>query len=195
MVFFDRSRIVEEEKTKVHINIKSEWEKMEVIRTGDVYTYHFKDNMATGIRECYRPFIVVEVGKESVSVVPLTIHLDNYKNNRKIYSTLTVNGITKDICILSDVLIKIPIQELEKKIAHVSPELVKAITADIKKAEECGEEIVVTDKDEMLRYLLENNELLKKSASKKTKWCERIISFILGVVASIIASYIYQLLS
>lgn len=194
MVIHGRSRIVEEEKTRVHINIKSEWEKMEVIRTGDVYTYHFKDNMDTGIRECYRPFIVVEVEKESVSVVPLTIHLHNYKNNRKIYSTLTVNGITKDICILSDVLIKIPIQELEKKIAHVSSELVKEIIADIKKAEECGEEIVVTDKDEMLRYLLENNELLKKSASKKTKWCERIISFILGVVASIIASYIYQLL-
>lgn len=94
MVFHGRSRIVEEENTRVHINIKSEREKMEVIRTGDVYTYHFKDNMDTGIRECYRPFIVVEVEKESVSVVPLTIHLHNYKNNRKIYSTLTVNGIT-----------------------------------------------------------------------------------------------------
>lgn len=173
-----------------------------MIRIGDVYTHLLKDNMDTGIRECYRPFIVVEVEKESVIAAPLTTNVRNYKDKRRVYSTLTVNGVTRDVCILSDFLIKIPIQGLEKKIAHVSPELVEKIVLanegkiveDIKEVEESGEEIVVTDKDEMMRYLMENNELLKKSASTKNKWCERIISFILGVIASVIASYIYQLL-
>lgn len=68
------------------------------------------------------------------------------------------------------------------------------VVEDIQKSEQSDEEIVVTDKDEMMRYLMENNELLKKSASAKNKWCERIVSFILGVMASVIASYIYQLL-
>lgn len=173
-----------------------------MIRKGDVYTHFFKDNMETGIRECYRPFIVVEVEKESVIAAPLTTNIRNYKDKRRVYSQLTVNGVTKDVCILSDFLIKIPIQGLEKKIAHVSPELVEKIVLvnegkiieDIQKTEESAEEIVVTDKDEMMKYLVENNELLKKSASTKSKWCERIISFIFGVIVSIIASYIYQLL-
>ena len=65
---------------------------------------------------------------------------------------------------------------------------------DAQKTQESVEEIVVTDKDEMMRYLIENNELLKDNVSEKNKWCERGISFILGVVASVIASYIYQLL-
>ncbi len=173
-----------------------------MIRIGDVYTYLLKDNMGTGIRECYRPFIVVEVEKESVIAAPLTTNVRNYKDKRRVYSTLTVNGVTKDVCIMSDFLIKIPIQGLERKIAHVSPELVEKIVLtnegktveDVQKTEKSDEEIVVIDKDEMMRYLIENNELLKNNASGKNKWCERIISFILGVVASVIASYIYQLL-
>lgn len=173
-----------------------------MIKIGDVYTYLLKDNMDTGIRECYRPFIVVKVEKESVIAAPLTTNVRYYKDKRRVYSTLTVNGITKDVCILSDFLIKIPIQGLEKKIAHVSPELVEKIVLinegkkveDIQKTEESGEEIVVTDKDEMMRYLIENNELLKKNTSSKSMWRERIISFVLGVMASVIASYIYQLL-
>ena len=56
-----------------------------------------------------------KVEKESVIVVPLTTNVCDYKDKRKVYSTLTVNGITKDVCILSDFLIKIPIQELKKK--------------------------------------------------------------------------------
>ena len=173
-----------------------------MIRVGDVYTHLLKDNIETGIHECYRPFIVVEVEKESVIAAPLTTNIRNYKDARRVYSTLTVNGVTKDVCILSDFLIKIPIQGLEKKVAHVSSELVEKIVLtnegkvveDIEKSEQSDEEIVVTDKDEMMRYLMENNELLKKSASAKNKWCERIVSFILGVMASVIASYIYQLL-
>ncbi len=38
-----------------------------MIRTGDVYTHLLKDNMDTGIHEGYRPFVVVEVEKESVA--------------------------------------------------------------------------------------------------------------------------------
>lgn len=36
---------------------------MEVTRVGDVYTHFLKDNMEIGIRECYRPFVVVELEK------------------------------------------------------------------------------------------------------------------------------------
>ena len=173
-----------------------------MIRIGDVYTYLLKDNMGTGIRECYRPFIVVEVEKKFVFAVPLTTNVRNYRHRRRVYSTLTVNGVTKDVCILADFLIKIPKQGLERKIAHVSPRLVEKIVLtnegkfieDAQKTQESVEEIVVTDKDEMMRYLIENNELLKDNVSEKNKWCERGISFILGVVASVIASYIYQLL-
>lgn len=67
------------------------------------------------------------------------------------------------------------------------------IIEDKKEAEESGEDIVVTDKAEMMRYLTEINELLKRSTSTKNKWYDRIISFILGVIASLIASYIYEL--
>ena len=41
--------------------------RIEVIRVGDVYTHLLKDNMETGIREYYRPFIVVEVEKNPLS--------------------------------------------------------------------------------------------------------------------------------
>ena len=60
-----------------------------MIRVGDVYTHLLKDNMETGIRECYRPFIVVEVEKESVIAAPLTTNICNYKDKRRVYSTLT----------------------------------------------------------------------------------------------------------
>lgn len=173
---------------------------VERIRKGDVYTYFL--NVDAGIRQCKRPFIVVEVEQERVVAAPLTTNIRDYRDEKRVYSTLTVNGNTKEVCILADMLIKIPINKLEKKIAHVSPELVDKILYTNKKSQLIGtdkyevenKEIHVTDENEMMKCLVEVHDMLKQSTSVKNIWFERIISFVLGIAASVLASYIYQVL-
>lgn len=105
-------------------NVKDEDMKIEV---GDVYTYLLKHSIGRVVKACKRPFIIVEINDDSVIGVPFTSRLGEFTDTRRVYSSLTVNGISKEICVLTDVPVKIAKNELISKIAAVEGELLRKI--------------------------------------------------------------------
>ena len=97
------------------------------VEVGDVYTYKLKQGIGNVVRACKRPFIIIEVRDDSVIGVPLTTRLKEYTDARREYMTMTVNGKEKNICILTDVPIELPKNELNSKIATVRNLFLKKI--------------------------------------------------------------------
>ena len=166
-----------------------------MIKQGDVYTYNLSKANQYGLRACYRPFIVTGIDEEKVTAVPLTTHVLRDINHNRVYTTMTVNGITKEVCILSDMPITIPKEDLIKKIAHVDKTVFEEIMAKISSKDNEVEKnttgVILEDGQDLKEVL----RILNGMNSSKSKWGERIISFVLGVLASIIAALIYSLIS
>lgn len=178
-----------------------------MLREGDIYTYNFNQKNEKRIRACYRPFIILEIKNEYVIGVPFTINVSNIVDPNCVYTTMTVNNTTKNVCILAYIQVRIPKKDLIKKIAHVEQDILNKIkiiseNLDYKYQEtDVGKDEIVNHMDTVFDnnngIILETGENLKKVIhmlegmnSKKRRWSEWVISFILGVVASIIAAMI-----
>ena len=157
-------------------------------RRGDVYTYYLDNNIDTRVRACKRPFIIIDVEKDFVKAVPLTTNVSGIKDEKRVYSKLTVNGNTKDICILADVPIRIQKDKLIKKIAFVDLKLTEDIIEKSKNVTsyESGktvqkhknrDEINIVDEQEMWNTLQKINQTVKNMNSSKSKWIEREFHF------------------
>lgn len=182
-----------------------------MIREGDVYTCNFNQGQEKRIRACYRPFIIVGIENEFVTGVPLTTRVSDFVDPKCVYTTMTVNKITKNVCVLAYMPVRIPKKNLIKKIAYVDKMILTEIKNILKNSvsgyqSSIGEEdsvsinlndpsvnksnintgIIPVDGQDIKEVL----RILEGMNSKKCIWKERIISFILGVLASILASII-----
>ena len=128
------------------------------------------------------------------------MNVSNFVDEKRVYTNLTVDGNTKEICILSDLPIVIPQNKFVKKIAHVDSGVFREIkskmsefvTTTTQTDHEEGNDIagIVLDTNVSTKEVL---RILKGMTSKKAIWKERIIGFVLGVLASILATLIIPL--
>lgn len=86
-----------------------------MIREGDVYTCNFNQEQEKRIRACYRPLIIVDIENEIVTGIPLTTRVSDFVDPKCVYTTMTVNEITKKVCVLAYIPVKIPKKDLIKK--------------------------------------------------------------------------------
>ena len=183
-----------------------------MIREGDVYTCDFYQKQEQRIRACYRPFIIVDIKDDVVFGIPLTTKVSNFEDEKCVYTSMTVNEITKKICILAYIEVKIQKKDLIKKIAHVN-ETVLTKLKNVKKevilenqsntglnrgVSDSGDTIIQGSKSQAGIVLEENQDvkealrILNYMNSPKYTWWERIISFLLGILASVLASLILR---
>lgn len=182
-----------------------------MIREGDVYTCNFNQEQEKRIRACYRPFIIVEIENEIVTGIPLTTRVSDFVDPKCVYTTMTVNEITKKVCVLAYIPVRIPKKDLIKKIAHVDEKVFREIKNIMKKSV-YGHQNSIGKEDSVSIHLNDTSvneskiqtgiipedgqdikevlRILEGMNSKKYIWRERTISFFLGVLASILASLI-----
>lgn len=95
---------------------------------GGVYTFQLKRNIDNKIKAGERLAIVIQVEKYDVVAVTLTVNVGDYFDDRRVYSRLKVHGVTKEVCILTDLPLILPIGEFGKKVATIPDKLVLDIT-------------------------------------------------------------------
>ena len=123
-------------------------------RIGDVYTYELKNSIRGVVRACLRPFVITGMQDDKhVIAVPLTTNVNDFVDDRRVYSSLTVRGITKKVCFLSDVSVCIAKEKLIKKIAHVEGDILTEIQKRSRNIERTSGEVEILDEDEIVKAL------------------------------------------
>ncbi|MCQ2081355.1 MAG: hypothetical protein MJZ11_06820 [Lachnospiraceae bacterium] len=172
-----------------------------MIKKGDVYTYYLKDEIEKKLRACYRPVIIVRVIGQEVIAVPLTMNLTNSYDSNRVYTQMTVSNDTKPVCVLTDIPLRIQVKELIKRIAHVdgpvfdeieqktgTSEIITNLSQNQERSRNDKKGIVVTENIEDVKKIL---MLVEGMSSKRNIWKERMISFGLGIIASLIVTLIF----
>lgn len=183
-----------------------------MIREGDVYTCDFYQKQEKRIRACYRPFIIVDIKDDIVFGIPLTTRVSNFEDEKCVYTSMTVNEITKKICILAYIEVKIQKKDLIKKIAHVDGHVLKRskyvkkeVILENKSNISYGR-VISNHRDTMFKEsqpqagsVHDENQDIKEALhifnyknSSKNIWWERIISFVSGLLESVLASLILR---
>jgi hypothetical protein len=183
-----------------------------MIREGDVYTCDFYQKQEKRIRACYRPFIIVDIKDDVVFGIPLTTKVSNFEDEKCVYTSMTVNEITKKICILAYIEVKIQKKDLIKKIAHVDGHVLKRskyvkkeVILENKSNISYGR-VISNHRDTMFKEsqpkagsVHDENQDIKDALhifnyknSSKNIWWERIISFVSGLLEAVLASLILR---
>ena len=149
-----------------------------------------------------RPVVVTKIiDKNRIKVIPISSTL--YKRNKYSYPLhLTIKGIYKSAWLLCDEEVIIPRSCIITQVGEISRSqlqnivhLVKEKTSEHREQTVFQEDksddtiIIPKDKEEIWEeYLLNINDKVNKMSSTREIWKERLIGFIFGIAASIVAS-------
>lgn len=151
-----------------------------------------------------RPVIITEIIDENrIRVIPISSTLHK-RNNYSYPLHLTIKGIHKKAWLLCDEEVLVHKSCIITQIGEISRSQLQNIIHFVKeKTSGYGEQteyqedefdstIVITkNKEEMWeKYLLNINDKVNRMSSAREIWKERVIGFIFGIVASIVASLI-----
>lgn len=169
------------------------------MRKGDVYTCFFSNAGDTQLKIGKRVLIVLEEKADTVVGVTLTMKVGAFREDSKVYSSLTINGKRADVCIFADLPLEIEKGWLIEKKAEIASDVIAQIeaiscryqntklmpvTASISNATDVDNGLLIKNDEEII-------SILHSMSSKKTVWKERMIGFVMGIVASVIASFIF----
>lgn len=161
----------------------------------------------------HRPVIVLRNCQDYVEAVSMGILFSNSKKNQLMIEYF-VEGKKYIAAISCDVIQKIPHKYIQNYIGYVDDAIVKSIekcsnyfdnNSNEKQMEKTftsnniSEGVIITNSkghDEMIEELCSDmkmvTEFVKETKKLKNIWKERIVGFIFGIIASIIASAIWE---